>query len=189
MKEEFSIDEVREAVRNFQKSADYKSTYYETLLARDAGSYISVTETSEKEEVVYTGLYLLSGFLLVHGERFLKHYPFNKYHIKMIYFVMFGIKPEEMATAVSCLEEICGDNNKELESNEIRSSLDSLVEVFFKHAEEIMLADHLWQKKMKEDLKIAKERIDDVVYEYYKSRGQLPLQIFKNEEKDSGGKQ
>lgn len=183
VEDRFTLDEVHEAVKKYQKPTDHISEYYESLFTDSPVAYISVTETSSKEEVVHTGIYLISGFLLVHGklffERFFEHIKPNKCYIKMIYFLMFGIKPEETATAVSCLEEICNGSKEELENDEIRHHLSTFLEAFFKHADEIMVGDQLWQRNMQQNSQILKQRIDYIVYEYCKSQGKLPLHLFR----------
>ncbi len=181
----FGAVEIQRAVRHYQRLGAYRSGYHERLFPEDVGPYISVTETSAREERVHTDFYIISGVLLVHGERFFQRFRLSDALVKMIYYTMFGISPKEMKAAISCLEEVCDCTDKELDGEKIQTKLGILLDVFFKHANEIMLADSLWQKKMKQDPQVLKQRVEDVVRVYYRSQGKLLLQNFRIQERDN----
>lgn len=177
----FGIEEIQKAVRRYQKRTEHKDTYYEELFPDSERQYISVLETSTRAAAVYTDYYLLSGFLLTHGKRFFERYwtGVPKY-ARILYFVMFGTKPEEMEKMSFCLKEICEENKKKLEIDEISCELKILLDEVFKHANELMLTDQFWQKnRLKQEPQILEECIEDIVSRYYKSQGKIPLQEFQ----------
>lgn len=179
----YSEDEIRKAVSHYQEFSNYRNDYYDKFIDDSQGRYISILETSAREEVVGTGIYLISGFLLVHGESFFKTFPpYENDYRRLLYFIIFGLKPNEVEKAIDCLQKMEKSDEKEVEGDQIKKNLEAFLKNIFKHVNDTLCIHEL--RKCKIDVKspILVQKIESIVNEYCKYQGKLPMQSFQNRE-------
>lgn len=179
----YSEEEIRKGVRQYQKTVNYENGFYDRFISGSPGRYISILETNKREEVMSTGLYLISGFLVLHGENFFKNLPSSGNDFRqLLYFIIFGIKPDEVEKSIACLREMLKIDEKEVEAEQVKKDLEEFLKSFFKHVNEELCIHELRNYKVDVKSSAMEQKIDNIVNEYCKYQGKLPMQNFENRE-------